>query len=139
MHRGRSIEPESASCGRQAIRRAGTRIDPNPFHRPRILPELLREDRRRGIRGIMAPGSQAQIHRSCRSSEPNTGKRDASCRGDCDQGLALGRLERYGIDDHRIPCGKRLGSLSAQRLINAVRHLRLIGARRQPRFGGNSE
>jgi hypothetical protein len=137
--RRRSTEPESAPRGGQAIRRAGTRIDPKPFHRPRILPELLRQDRRGGIRGIMAPGAQAQIHRSCRSREPNTRKRDGSCRGDRDQGLALGRLERYRIDDHRIPSGERLGSLPAQRPIDATRYLRRIGARRQPRFGGNSE
>jgi hypothetical protein len=79
--------------GGKAIRWAGTRIDANPFHRPRILPELLREDRWRGIRGIMTPGAQAQIHRSCRSGEPNTRERDASCRGDRGQGLALGWLE----------------------------------------------
>ena len=73
-----------------------------------------------GIRGIIAPRAQAAIHRCRRCLEPNTGERDASCFGDCGEGLALRRLQRYGINDHRISCGQHICSLPAQRLIDAA-------------------
>ena len=44
-----------------------------------ILLQLLREDFRGRIRGIMAPRAQAAIHRRRRCLEPNAGKRYASC------------------------------------------------------------
>ena len=139
ISRRQSAKPEAPARRGQATLRIAARLHANPFDGPGILLKLSHKDFRGRIRGIMAPRAQAAIHRCRWCLEPKTGKRDASCRGDRGQGLALGWLERYGIDDHRISCGERLGSLSAQRLIDAARHLRRIGARRQPRFGGNSE
>ena len=56
------------------------RCEPSPSARD--LTGAAREDFRRGIGGIVAAGAQAPLHRRCRSCEPKTDKRDASCRGD---------------------------------------------------------
>jgi hypothetical protein len=102
------------------------------IHRAGILLNLLREDFRRRIQGVMTPLPQTPIHRGARGRQPKTDKRHPGGRGDLKQRPALLGFQ-YRIDDHRIPRGERIGRLSAQRPIDAARHLRGIGTRRIPR------
>ena len=132
-----SGQTESTARGRYAVFRAGSRIDTNPIYRTGILPNLLREDFGRRIRGVTAPCAQTPIHRLGRSRQPKTGKWNPSRLGDRLEGPALLGLQRYGIDDYRIPRVERIRCLSAQRPVDAARHLRGIGARRQLCFGGD--
>ena len=90
--RRQSAKPEGPARGGQATPRVATRLYANPLDGPGILLKLLREHVRRRIRGVMAPRAQAAIHCCRRCLEPNPGKRNASCLGDCDEGLALSKL-----------------------------------------------
>ena len=55
MSRRHSLaETESPSCRGEAIRGSARGIDANPIKRPRILPELLRENVGRCIGHVMA-------------------------------------------------------------------------------------
>ena len=82
IDRRQSAKPEGPARGGQATLRVAARLYAKPFHRPGILPKLMRKDFWGRIRGIMPPRAQAAIHRCRRCLEPNAGKRDASCLGD---------------------------------------------------------
>ena len=120
IDRHQSARPEGPERGRQASLRIATRIYANPLDGPWILLKLLRKDLWGRVGGIMAPRAQAPVHCYRRCLEPNPRKRDASRLGDRHEGLALRKLERYGIDDYRISCCQHICSLPAQRLIDAA-------------------
>ena len=90
--RRQSAKPEGPARGGQATPRVATRLYANPLDGPGILLKLLHKDFRGRIGGIVAPRAQAAIHCCRRCLEPNPGKRNASCLGDCDEGLALSKL-----------------------------------------------
>jgi hypothetical protein len=98
----RSAEGESALRGEQAIVRPPAGIEANPVYRSGILPELLREDFRRRITGVLASCAKAILHCLCQSREPQTRKRDGGCLGNRSEGLPFPGHQRYGIDDHRV-------------------------------------
>ena len=67
IDRRQSAKPEGPARGGQATLRTSTCVYATPFHSPGMLLKLLRQDFRGRIRGIMAPGAQAAIHRCWRS------------------------------------------------------------------------